>query len=463
MSYDLHETIVARATAPGGGARAVVRLAGPATGSCLARCFQPDGGACLESVGQATVLSGQFTLTVRQSPFPCRVYFWPGRQSYTRSPLAEVHLFGSPPLADAAIRTLCSHGARLARPGEFTLRAFLSGRIDLTQAEAILGVIDATGQSEMDVALRQLAGGVSVPLTRLRDDLLGLLAELEAGLDFVEEDIEFIGRGALLGRLAKAEDQVSDLATQMESRSESVHAVRAVLTGSPNVGKSSLFNALTNESGAIVSEVPGTTRDYLTARIELNGVGCELIDTAGVHELRSPDPVAVAARTAATQQHDQASIHILCVDASCELDDQQLDRPDAEGGQPSLVVLTKCDVPEAPVPSAATLFGTNDAVAVSSRTGRGLDELRARLRRLIMASQTNEGDFVASTALRCRESLRQAASYLRKARNAASSMIGDEIVAAEVRSALDELGQVVGAVYTDDILDRIFSRFCIGK
>jgi tRNA modification GTPase len=345
----------------------------------------------------------------------------------------------------------------LAEPGEFTLRAFLGGRIDLTQAEAVLGVIDAGSRPELDVALRQMAGGLGGPLNQLRDDLLDLLAHLEAGLDFVEEDIEFIARDELLRQLETAEAYVAALTDQMASRGESSQAVRAVLLGGANVGKSSLFNALAERDGAIVSEIPGTTRDYLTARIDLAGVWCELVDTAGIDHA-AQNPIAAAAQQATAGQNRAAEVRILCIDSSRDPSGQSISLlSDETPNTPTLVVLTKCDLPPAHGGIAS------DAIETSSQTGAGLDTLRAALRRLIADDVPSESQVVGVTAVRCRESLRRAATQLAAARAAVETSAGEEIVAAEIRTALDELGQVVGAVYTDDILDRIFSRFCIGK
>src|SRR5204862_8124866 len=167
---------------------------------------------------------------------PAIIYLWPTARSYTRQPLAEIYLPGSPPLLDLAVRTLCTHGARLAEPGEFTLRAFLAGRLDLTQAEAVLGVIDARGSEELDTALAQLAGGLARPLHQLRDELLQLLAELEAGLDFVDEDIEFVSPLELIERLQSAGDLLDEISQQMASRHIANNGQQIALVGPPNVG-----------------------------------------------------------------------------------------------------------------------------------------------------------------------------------------------------------------------------------
>ncbi len=466
MAYYLDDTIVALATAPQAAMRAIVRIAGPAVISCLDSCFlaadaTPEGTR-LDRVTRPSVVAGHFRLPDGDRKLPCDIHLWPDRRSYTRTPLAEVHTIGSPPLVDVILRTLCRHGARLAEPGEFTLRAFLGGRIDLTQAEAVLGVIDSRSDADLNVALRQMAGGLSRPLNELRNRLLDLLAHLEAGLDFVEEDIAFISSGDLLQQLGDAQRKIEQLTDQMKSRSESTLAARAVLLGAVNVGKSSLFNALAEDSSAIVSDVPGTTRDYLSARLELEGTPLELIDTAGLEDTRQAT-IAAAAQLATAEQQQSAQIRVLCLDSTGDIN-QQLAAFNESPRDATIAVLTKCDLPHGG-PSTAELESTFGYrfTQTSSKTGKGLHQLREQLRRLTVSQAADDTNIVAVTATRCRESLRRAAAYLQAAISTTQSAVGEELVAAEIRSALDEIGKVVGTVYTDDILDRIFSRFCIGK
>ncbi len=380
------------------------------------------------------------------------------------------------------LRAVCAAGARLAGPGEFTLRAFLAGRIDLTQAEAVLGVIDADSPAALDAALGQLAGGLARPLHRLRDDLLDLLAHLEAGFDFADEDLPFITREELNDRLAQAEGQVAAVERQMVSRAETVEAVQAVLLGRPNTGKSSLFNALVGQGAALVSHQPGTTRDYLTAELDLDGVKCCLIDTAGLSPPRTDShterTVEHAAQLATDSQRRAAHVELLCLDSTRPIDDWERDELSGADSVPLLrrssaecdrsagtackqavarhriIVLTKCD--------ARRAIGPVAAIETSSRTGEGLQALRDELRENALAAADAHGGVVAATAVRCRESLRLAAGSLRQARSVAVAG-QEELVAAEIRVALEEIGKVVGAVYTDDVLDRIFSRFCLGK
>jgi len=472
MSFDPHDTIVAIATAPLGAARGIVRLSGPGVIDALARCVDPwiDGqslatpphsSASRRVPATAQVCTAKVRLdepreTKSAAWLPCDVFYWPEGRSYTRQCLVELHTFGSPPLLEAALQTLCRAGARLAEPGEFTLRAFLAGRLDLTQAEAVLGVVDAVSQRQLDVALGQLAGGLAEPLGQLRDRLLDLLAHLEAGLDFVEEGIEFVSRDQLQRQLGDANELVRAIVGRMQSRGLTSGPPRVVLRGAPNVGKSSLLNALSDRPEAIVSHAPGTTRDYLSVRLELTGAACQLIDTAGVEEGEAGS-IDEAAQVMTDQQRQQADVELLCLDASRPLQQCEQAWLCESIQRPRIVVWTKTDLSSPPEGDLNRV-----AIATSSRTGAGLDQLRLAIARTV-AQLDPESSVVRGTAARCREGLQQADESLERAAQLAAEDAGEELVAAEIRVALDSLGNVVGAIYTDDLLDRIFSRFCIGK
>jgi tRNA modification GTPase len=454
MILDLDDTIAAIATAPGGALRGVVRVSGSQSLACVQGIF-PKG---IGDMPAPAILDGEVLLPRNLGAVPARLYVWPGKRSYTRQPTVELHLPGSPPILDAVLEALSQAGARLARPGEFTLRAFLAGRLDLTQAEAVLGVIDARGSEQLQTALAQLAGGLAGPLAELRSHLLDLLAHLEAGLDFVDEDIEFISAAELTTQLAQASEQVARLAERMRSRRDPADLPRVVLVGPPNAGKSSLLNALAGRDSAIVSPQAGTTRDYVTARLTIDGHELLLIDTAGEDTAgevtaASENSIAGQAQAAASRQQRAADLTLRCIDATAVAasNRESAAKYNINHGDHQLLVWTKCDRASPP---------ESLGIPTSSHTGVGLDALRrgiaARLAELSPAA-------VASTAARCGESLDRAAAALTRATDLAARQAGEELIAAEVRAALEGLGEVAGTVYTDDVLDRVFSRFCIGK
>jgi tRNA modification GTPase len=460
--YHTDDTIAAIASAPGGAARGIVRVSGPSTVSVLETCFRPRDASRLSEVRRPTVLPGTILLgSSRVGELAADLLLWPNERSYTRQPLAEVHTLGSRPLVSAVLQTVCRLGARLAQPGEFTLRAFLAGRLDLAQAEAVLGVIDASDSAQLQTALGQLAGGVTRPIEQVRNLLAELLAHLEAGLDFAEEDIRFITPREIDLQLSEAAASIDRLRLQLASRGRADSLPTAVLIGSPNVGKSSLFNALAAGARALVAGEPGTTRDYLSATLDLGGIACQLVDTAGI-ETDNQDfestPRRQIEHIAQRLGHAQAQcgdVRLLCIDASRPINDSERQLLDVNPGGRRVVLLTKCDQPrraELSVPALET----------SVLAGCGIEQVQAALREAVIELDRGETATDAS-AQRCAASLSAATDSLRRAIDLNRNAAGEELVGSELRVALDELSRVTGAVYTEDILDRIFSRFCIGK
>jgi tRNA modification GTPase len=448
------DTIAALASPAGHAARGIVRVSGPETRRVVEPLFTDSVGApgAFSRPGSWCYSGALHVGGLTVSP-PVELHLWPGRRSYTGQPLAELHTVSSPPLLEAVLAELFTRGVRPAQPGEFTLRAFLAGRIDLPQAEAVLGVIDAADDRELQAALDQLAGGLSSQIVRLRGDLLDLLADLEAGLDFAHEAIEFVSHAALVGRLGPARDAVSELLERAADRTRPAPRARVVLAGPPNAGKSTLFNALAGSASALVSEIAGTTRDYLTAEVSLDGVAVALIDTAGEESLSGG-----IGREAEKQRHEQiagADLILWCRPAD-PLPDSALPVGPPASADRILRVVTKCDL-------APPGGGDSLPLAVSAHSGAGLRALTAAIAARLSAPAAGARQLVGTTAARSRDCLLKAHAALERALTIARSASDQELLAIEVREALDELGKIAGAVYTDDILDRIFSRFCIGK
>ncbi len=456
------DTIAAIASAPGAAEIGVIRASGPRALELTSQLLGDESlrmtrqPTCRESSIDLARCGGRGRLTVQ-------AYVWPTQRSYTGQPSVELRVLGAPPLLELVLEELFQLGARPAQRGEFTFRAFMAGRLDLAQADAVLGVIDAADFEQLQVALKQLAGGLSGLIGSARSELLNVLADLEAGLDFIDEDIEFIGRAELLARLGAVRQQIERLHQQAEQRMQSQHRNRVVLGGLPNAGKSTLFNALTGRDAAIVSEVSGTTRDYLSLPLQWDGIDIELLDTAGW--MSSEQAIEQAAQQQRDDQLQRADLVLWCRAAVLSDDEAALDQEHLESlrasGNPLLVVRTKCDLlsPE----STACSIGDLSEFNVSSRSGAGLAELRAHIVASLAEQNVAASELVGSTAARSRESLRATIESLDRAGQATAENLGDELVAIEIREALEHLGQIVGAVYTDDILDRIFSRFCIGK
>jgi tRNA modification GTPase len=472
--FQLDDTIAAPASAPGPAARGIIRISGPRALSGLTDWFEPVDVARWQGARAARCHAGRLRLDGLRSPLDVLVYSWPTARSFTGQPLVEIHAPGSPPLLDAILARVFAAGIRSAHRGEFTLRAFLAGRIDLLQAEAVLGVIDASEESALAIAIGQLAGGVSGRMAHVRGDLLDLLADLEAGLDFVEEGIQFVSRDNVLLRIRRAERVADELLRQCQERAHTTGRRRVVLAGLPNAGKSTLFNALLAREAALVSSIAGTTRDYLSGALDWSGLAVELIDTPGweadsVNNDAGPLPAGSArdltrlSQELGAEQRAQADLILWCspLDVSeTERAEESRIRQQLFGkSRAVLIVATKADL----IAPARRSESEPAAVLVSAKTGAGLRQLVDRCVGILGSDTVDGAEMIGTSAARCRESLAICREALRRAANAAESDAGDELVAIELHEAMEHLGRVLGTVYTDDILDRIFSRFCIGK
>ncbi len=339
--------------------------------------------------------------------------------------------------------------------------------MDLTQCEAVLGVIEAKSAKALDIALRQLAGGLSQPLRSLRKNLVELLADIEAGLDFVDEDIEFISQSDIQLRLQQAHLQIDDLLARLQYRRSSNEVAKVVLIGLPNAGKSSLFNIMLGHAAAIVHNRAGTTRDFIREKLQLEHGAIELIDTAGFEKGIAENETSSIGSTAQShrvEQSEQADLVLYCVEQESDFDPTFPPR-DVQ----TWLIHTKCDLPSPLAPSyergneRAERIAVHEPLFTSSRTGLGIDTLRSRLDEWLGQRSDEQSAVAPMTATRCVSLLEAAAESLKAALSAVEHRHGDEIVSGELRLALDSLGQVAGEVYNDDILDALFSRFCIGK
>lgn len=457
-TIDVDDTIVAIASPTSPAVRGIVRLSGSDVTSVLQRM-----GIGCQSIRTPHRYEAQLPLEPPLGVISVAVLLWPTGRSYTGQPSAEIHTHGSLPVLSAVVESAVAVGARAARGGEFTMRAFLAGRLDLTQAEAVLGVIEAEQRGSLDRALSQLAGNLSKPLEQIRHTVLDLLADVEAGLDFVDEDIEFIGQENLIAQLQQLQQQIALIWETMEARGGEKGVQVITVRGEPNAGKSYLINRLSDSESAIVADLAGTTRDTVITDAQIHGKAVQLIDTAGI-EIIDTD-ISRQAQQQAERASQDAAIRLWCVDSSRDDFDAAAERLSSKANQQrcgsvvDLWVATKCDLSTADRSGS----GSFDWVACSATTGEGVDRLCERISEALELHDREEIGSVVGTAARCRQSVRRAESAVVAAIQLARHGQGDEFIAAELRQLADSLGEVTGAVYTDDILDRVFGRFCIGK
>ena len=382
------------------------------------------------------------------------VAFFQGPRSFTGEDVLELHGHGGAVVIDMLLAATLEAGARQARPGEFSERAFLNGKLDLTQAEAVADLIDGATQAAVRSAMRSLRGEFSSRIDVLAERLRELRAYVEAAIDFPEEEVDFLGDGSVLERLDELKRQVCDVGDAARQGAMLAEGVTVVLAGAPNVGKSSLLNRLAGQQRAIVTAVPGTTRDVLNADLELDGLPVRLIDTAGLHA--SKDPVELEGIRRAEAEICNADVLLMITDAT------RPGIPELPAGVEStriLQVRNKIDISGEP-PSEPT-DTAEGALQISALTGAGIPALRARLKEVLGLKTQDEGVF--SARRRHLEALAAAAALLEQASDAFTATGAGELLAEDLRRAHDLLGEVTGRVSADELLGDIFGRFCIGK
>jgi tRNA modification GTPase len=459
MSLVLDDTIAAIATAPGAAGLAVVRLSGGDALAVADRVFRGRSSlaaAASHTLHHGWVMDGES----RVDEIIAAVFRAP--HSYTREDVVELSCHGGALPSRLVLTALLNAGARLAGPGEFTLRAFLNGRLDLAQAEAVADVIAAATGAAHGLALAQLAGSLSRRLDGLSELLVDALAEVEARVDFAED----VGGVEVPEHVAKAIADVASALDELLRGADYARAlrdgVRVPLVGRPNVGKSSLFNALLGESRAIVTDLPGTTRDRVSETIEVAGVPVTLSDTAG---LRATDePVERIGVALAEQALADSALVLWVIDGAVALTAEDREIAARVTGKPLLVALNQCDRGDAVAVEdvAALLDGApRRIVRVSAVRGDGLEVLRESLASLLGADGSGEASAVANP--RHAEALGRARVALVRASDAAREGAPGEVVAIELRDAIAAIGEVTGKAIAEDLLERIFGKFCVGK
>ena len=472
MGTDItNDTIVAIATPPGRGGIGVVRLSGPesrAIAEPILRLAAPLAAgrarfgelldpATIDRPGNAQVLD-QVVATFFAAP-----------HSYTADDVVEISMHGAPVLLEAVVRHALRAGARLAAPGEFTERAYRSGRLDLTAAEAVRDLIDSSTLAQARTAAAQLGGAISRAIAPAKRGLVTLIATLEAGIDFAEDDIETIDTVRLVEGIERAAAPRRELGKYFSYGRIVREGITVALAGRPNAGKSSLFNRLLGRDRAIVTAQPGTTRDLLTERFSLGAVPVELVDTAGLRELDAGEAHEAERAGIERTRSTVAEAHhvLLLVDADAldrvrpELSPDDCAMRASLAGRPAPVVFNKMDLlPAAEYATLASAFP--DAVFVSSLTGAGVDELRARLDAAITAERPSE-DSILVTSLRQQTAMERALHSLATAATGARGGLPHEILLLDLHDALSALDSLTGETSPDAILREIFSTFCIGK
>lgn len=381
-------------------------------------------------------------------------------RSYTGEDTVEIHCHGGPYVVRQVLGLVLAHGARHAEPGEFTKRAFLNGRLDLTQAEAVLDLIRSRTDKAAGVALGQMEGGLSQEVRALREQLVDTLVQVEAAIDFPEEEIELLQQAALAGKVAGVVDRISALIDSYEWGRLIREGVRVCIVGRPNVGKSSLMNALLGVDRAIVTATPGTTRDFIEETVSIDGLPVVLWDTAGIRG--GTEGVEQVGIDVTLKRLEESEGCLLVLDGSAPLTHEDTEVMQRVGDRQGLVVVNKSDLGQRlSHTDASETLPHMKQVRVSALTNQGLDELRVALRDCFLDS-SKESEIVV-TNVRHKAALERARSSLFEVQRAMEQGMPPDIVAVDLQEARDNLAEIIGAVTNDDVLERIFSQFCIGK
>lgn len=470
------DTIVALSTATGVGAIGIVRMSGPTAVAIAETVFRAGRGIAVRPEETQRLIYGhvvdsrdgrdvdEVLLAIMRAP-----------HSYTREDVVEIHCHGGVAAQRAVLRLLVQGGARPAEPGEFTKRAFLNGRIDLAQAESVAAIVSARSSGALRASVRQLEGGLSQELRRIRHMLVSLLAQIEATVDFSDDDVDVLDWEGLGGGLLSVRQDLEKLLRTAFVGRALEQGVRTAIVGKPNVGKSSLLNALLMRERAIVSDMPGTTRDTVEELMEIGGIPIHLVDTAGIRD--GADHVERLGVERSVQAMRQADLVLAVLDVSKPwADDDSAFMRELDPAR-SLVVCNKCDLvtdPANTVEAVGAFIATGSAgvqqaaaawrlCPVSAVSGFGVDDLRGAIESLISGGEGLHLEEPVLASERQRALVGDAFAMTEAAMGAASGQLDEELICEDIREAIQALGRITGDDLTQDLLDEIFSRFCIGK
>jgi tRNA modification GTPase len=442
-----NDTITAQVTPPGRGGVAVVRVSGPLTNTISAAILQQ---ALSPRVATYLPFRDHDNGVIDEG---LAIYF-PNPHSFTGEDVLELQGHGGPVVVDLILQRVLQLGARLAKPGEFSERAFLNGKMDLAQAEAVADLIDASSAQAARLALRSLQGEFSRVIHELTEKIIYLRMYIEAAIDFTDEEIDFLADDKLSQQMHEIIVGLNEIETNAKQGCFLREGITAVIAGAPNVGKSSLLNRLSGKDTAIVTDIPGTTRDVLRDVVLIDGMPMHIVDTAGLRE--SSDVVELEGMRRAHQEIERADLILYLQDASKSA--SPLELPPAASGRPVLVIRNKIDMTnEAPTLSNDDMT----TISLSAKTGAGIDLLKDQIKKLVGFNQQTEGIFLARR--RHLDALARTRQHIVSAKQQLTANKAGELAAEDLRLAQQAMSEITGEFTSDDLLGRIFSSFCIGK
>lgn len=468
----IEDTIAAISTAYGEGGIGIIRISGSEALPLLEKIFKPAAAGEEEETKDPNTPSRMMRYGHITDPEngtridECMAVFLRGPKTYTTEDMAEIYCHGSVVALRNTLALSLRQGARLAEPGEFTKRAFLNGRIDLSQAEAVMDMVRAKTDSGYDMAMTQLEGALSLRVGELRKQLLDLLVEITVNIDYPDEDIEEITLQKVEEQTSLIGDSIAELVENSTTGRMLREGISLAIAGRPNVGKSSLMNALLGEDRAIVTDIPGTTRDTIEEGASIRGIPVIITDTAGIHETR--DQVEVLGIERSRKAFDKADCIILMIDGSRDLtsEDEVLLEEFKVGADRALlmVLINKSDLDRKVTDEdVRRVLPGADIIHTSMRRGDGLEEIADRIETLVYEGKLFQKDSLLVSNVRHIELLRQAAEDLVRAKAMAARGEVLDLIEIDVKAAYDSLGEIIGETVSDEVLTEVFSRFCLGK
>ncbi len=458
--YDTADTIAAITTPLGESGIGAIRISGPDAYAVGDKIFKSKSAVPLKERRDRSIQYGTIVDENGTCIDEVLALIMKGPHSYTAEDVLEIQCHGGREALESILQLILRSGARMANPGEFTERAFVNGRIDLAQAEAVMDVIQAKSRAGLTSAVSQLEGRLSKVINKTRKELTELVTRLEVMIDYPEEDLEDIAVPDVSGALQEMQEKLQHMLEESQNGRMIRDGVMAAIAGTPNAGKSSLLNRLLQEERAIVTDVPGTTRDVLEEWITLRGVPVCLVDTAGIRE--TDDTVEKIGVSRARRYLDRADIILAVIDGSRPLTDEDKDILQSAADKNVIIVLNKTDLPSVMTSQDLSTYGF-PICPISASTGDGLEELKDRLLQEVLKGGFTDGPSALLTNTRHIELVRQSAEALERARQSLQDGMPLDCAVIDIRQAWDTLGSITGDTVHDDIVEEIFSRFCLGK
>ncbi|MGL4731355.1 MAG: tRNA uridine-5-carboxymethylaminomethyl(34) synthesis GTPase MnmE [Clostridium sp.] len=454
------DTIAAVATSIGEGGVSIIRVSGEKALNIVSKIFEGKNGKKLDDIKTYTMRYGHIINENSEHIDEVIVSYMKGPRSFTAEDVVEINCHGGVVATNRVMQEVLRAGARFAEPGEFTKRAFLNGRIDLSQAEAIVDIINAKTELSMKSALMQSEGGISREINALRGELLQTIAHIEATVDYPEDDLEEVTAEGSVKTLKIMLEKIEELLMSADEGKILREGLNTVIVGKPNVGKSSLLNALTKENRAIVTDIPGTTRDVIEEYINISGVPIKIVDTAGIRE--TEDVVEKIGVEKSKEKINQADLIILILDSSREIDEEDKEIINYILDKKYIVLLNKLDLDNKINKDDISEFDPNYVFEISAKTGKNIDTVKDCIKELFFKGEVSNDDIII-TNTRHKEALYRAKENIENAIDTLENTFAIDLASIDIRNAWSDLGKITGNTLEEDIIDKIFSEFCLGK